>query len=51
MMYPLRHGRSKPKVGRGGDSSCNALNLGADFFLLFPHQIRALPFPFPFSPR
>jgi hypothetical protein len=30
---------------------CNALNLGVVFFLLFPHQIRALPFPFPFSPR
>ena len=30
---------------------CNALNLGVEFFLLFPHQIRALPFPFPFSPR
>jgi hypothetical protein len=30
---------------------CNALNLGVDFFLLFPHQIQALPFPFPFPPR
>ena len=30
---------------------CNALNLGVDFFHLFPHQIQALPFPFPFPPR
>jgi hypothetical protein len=29
---------------------CNALTLGVEFFLLFPHQIQALPFPFPFSP-
>jgi hypothetical protein len=35
--------------GRGG--RCNALNLGVEFFLLFPHQIQALPFPFPFSLR
>jgi hypothetical protein len=27
-------------------SSCNALNLGVDFFLLFSHQIQALLFPF-----
>jgi hypothetical protein len=27
----------------GGVVSCNTLNLGVDFFLLFPHQIRALP--------
>jgi hypothetical protein len=30
---------------------CNTLNLGVEFFLLFSHQIQALPFPFPFSPR
>ena len=33
------------------ERNCNALNLGVEFFLLFSHQIRALPFPFPFSPR
>jgi hypothetical protein len=33
------------------EEACNALNLGVDFFLLFTRQIRALPFPFPFSPR
>jgi hypothetical protein len=26
--------------------SCNALNLGVEFFLLFSHQIQALPFSF-----
>jgi hypothetical protein len=31
--------------------TCNALNLGVEFFLLFSHQIQVLPFPFPFSPR
>jgi hypothetical protein len=25
---------------------CNALNLGVEFFLLFSHQIQALPFSF-----
>jgi hypothetical protein len=28
------------------DETCNALNLGVDFFLLFSHQIQALPFSF-----
>jgi hypothetical protein len=28
MMYPLRRGRSEPKVGRGGDSSGRALGSG-----------------------
>jgi hypothetical protein len=32
-------------------NACNALNLGVEFFLLFSHQIQALPFSFPFSPR
>jgi hypothetical protein len=36
---------------KAGLRFCNTLNLGVDFFLLFPHQIRALPFPFNFSPR
>jgi hypothetical protein len=35
----------------GSKTWCNALNLGVEFFLLFSHQIQALPFPFPFSPR
>jgi hypothetical protein len=26
--------------------NCNALNLGVEFFLLFSHQIQALPFSF-----
>jgi hypothetical protein len=26
--------------------TCNTLNLGVEFFLLFSHQIQALPFPF-----
>jgi hypothetical protein len=30
--------------------TCNALNLGVDFFLLFTRQIRALPFPFSLFP-
>jgi hypothetical protein len=29
-----------------GVQSCNALNLGVEFFLLFSHQIQALPFSF-----
>jgi hypothetical protein len=29
-----------------GISDCNALNLGVEFFLLFSHQIQALPFSF-----
>jgi hypothetical protein len=30
------------------EGACNALNLGVEFFLLFSHQIRALPsFLFP----
>jgi hypothetical protein len=28
------------------DDVCNALNLGVEFFLLFSHQIQALPFSF-----
>jgi hypothetical protein len=37
--------RQEDKLAR-----CNALNLGVDFFLLFPHQIRALlSFLFPIS--
>jgi hypothetical protein len=30
---------------------CNAPNFGVEFFLFFTRQIRALPFPFSFSPR
>jgi hypothetical protein len=30
---------------------CNALNLGVEFFLLFSHQIQALPFSFFSVPR
>jgi hypothetical protein len=33
---------------RDPELHCNALNLGVEFFLLFPHQIRALPFSFHF---
>jgi hypothetical protein len=32
--------------GSSWDKSCNALNLGVEFFLLFSHQIQALPFSF-----
>jgi hypothetical protein len=28
----------------GAGRGCNALNLGVEFFLLFFHQIQALPF-------
>jgi hypothetical protein len=43
--YRGAHG---PKSFDGADS-CNALNLGVEFFLLFTHQIRALlSFLFPF---
>jgi hypothetical protein len=42
------------RAARGGVPcrSCNALNLGVEFFLLFSHQIQALLFPFSlfFSP-
>jgi hypothetical protein len=32
--------------GVDDDRRCNALNLGVEFFLLFSHQIQALPFSF-----
>jgi hypothetical protein len=34
------------KSGSAGGQTCNALNLGVEFFLLFSHQIQALPFSF-----
>jgi hypothetical protein len=50
---PVQVGASA--ICRRGDgaqvAACNTLNLGVEFFLLFSHQIQALPFSFPFSPR
>jgi hypothetical protein len=34
------------KGTEGSTVGCNALNLGVEFFLLFSHQIQALPFSF-----
>jgi hypothetical protein len=33
------------------DEFYNVPNFGVEFFLFFTRQIRALPFPFSFSPR
>jgi hypothetical protein len=41
----LPSGKHLAKVALG----CNALNLGVEFFLLFFHQIQALPFSFSHS--
>jgi hypothetical protein len=37
----LDHASLEPSLGQG-QPTCNALNLGVEFFLLFSHQIWAL---------
>jgi hypothetical protein len=51
LVAPISTKLQRPDGRDSGQGSCNALNLGVEFFLHFPHQIQALPFPFPFSPH
>jgi hypothetical protein len=44
---PCTGGNEARDVSAGSSiAECNALNLGVEFFLLFSHQIQALPFSF-----
>jgi hypothetical protein len=45
-LFPTRFRTPTTITKYSGETRCNALNLGVEFFLLFSHQIQALPFSF-----